>query len=322
MKYNLLKFICCPKCKSEFKIYVKTKKDKEIFGGSLICKNCNSSFPIIRGIPRILDSQKLTHIKRKVGERFGTEWKLHGNIYSFYKKQFLDWISPFNASEFKNKIVLDAGCGKGRHLVQVQKLGAKEIIGIDIGNSVEVAFENTMHLSNVHVIQGDIYFLPFKNIFDIVYSIGVIHHLPSPYEGFKSLTSVLKEKGKLIIWVYAREGNDWIIKYFDPLRRNIFSKINPKLLYYISYLPSILVYLSTRTILKKFFYREYLNYISKFPFKEIHHIVYDQMNSPLTHYISREEIEKWKNEILLKEVSFRHHNKNSWSCIFQKSEFL
>ncbi|GBD03932.1 hypothetical protein HRbin19_01233 [bacterium HR19] len=178
---------------------------------------------------------------------------------------------------------------------------------------------NTEHLENVHIVQGDISSLPFKKCFHIVYSIGVIHHLPSPYEGFKSLTSVLFKRGILIIWIYAQEGNDWIIKYFEPLRKKILSKIKPEILYYMSFPlpPSILVYLISRMPVKVF-YKDYLDYISKFPFKEIQNIVYDQMNAPITHFLSRQELEKWINESKQRCIALRHHNKNSWTLILEK----
>ena len=103
-----------------------------------------------------------------------------------------DWIWPIEPAFFKDKLVLDAGCGIGRHAFFAAAYGAKEVIGIDLSDAVDTAFENVGHLPNAHIVQADIYDPPFRRAtaggdFDFIYSIGVLHHLPDPESGLRSL---------------------------------------------------------------------------------------------------------------------------------------
>ena len=59
-----------------------------------------------------------------------------------------------------------------------------------------------------------IYDLNMSDTFDIAFSIGVIHHLKDPKMAMENLFNSLKEGGILIIWVYAKEGNENYIRTF------------------------------------------------------------------------------------------------------------
>src|SRR5262249_43594676 len=63
---------------------------------------------------------------------------------------------------------------------------------------------NTKGLSNVHLVQADVYHLPFKpGVFDFAYSIGVLHHLPDPETGFQCVVRVVRPHGSVFVWVYS-----------------------------------------------------------------------------------------------------------------------
>src|SRR5206468_2423042 len=113
-----------------------------------------------------------------------------------------------------------AGCGKGRHLRLAAAFGAKEVIGVDLGPAVDAAAQNTADLDNVHVVQGDLTRPPFRlESVDLIYSIGVLHHLPEPEAGFRALSPLLVPGGRFVAWLYAREGNGWVLALVDPARR-------------------------------------------------------------------------------------------------------
>ena len=76
MKNKLLELLVCPFCKSHLNIKIKSKFNEEIIKGELICK-CNKVFPIIKGIPRMLDFNKKQNEKTR--RSFTYEW----NFYKF-----------------------------------------------------------------------------------------------------------------------------------------------------------------------------------------------------------------------------------------------
>lgn len=319
MKHALLNYLACPACKREFTLRVDREEDKEIIGGSLICNGCGKEFKIQDGIPRLVVNFR----EDATAERFGYEWKNFSALTSAYEKQFLDWISPIDRTFFKDKIVLDAGCGKGRHISLSSLFGAKVVIGIDVSEAVDAAYANTKDLENVHVIQANIYYPPLKNVFEYIYSIGVLHHLPDPKKGFITLKGFLKPGGTISVWVYGREGNGWIIYCINPLRRFLTAKMPLPVLKILSILPAFLLYaackllykpvnLYLRPLKKLLFYNDYIFYISDFDFKEIYSIVFDHLLAPIAFYLRKEEVAEWFKNSGIKNLEINWHNKNSW----------
>src|SRR2546426_12679790 len=98
-------------------------------------------------------------------------------------------MAPVGKDAFAGRRVLDAGCGKRRHLRLAAAFGAREVIAVDLGPAVDAAAQNTADLDNVHVVQGDLTRPPFRPAsVDLIYSIGVLHHLPEPEAGFRALS--------------------------------------------------------------------------------------------------------------------------------------
>jgi len=205
--------MCCPFCKSDFKALVKRKTGTEIVSSFLVCKKCNKKYPIIKGIPVILDEKKLKDFA-KTQKNWENWWK------KVRKKSDIDvydklWVQAlknlggeplFRPEHFKGKIVLDAGCGTGRHIKSdFSKHGCKEIIGVDLGVQVFEA-KRTDDAPNTHFIQADLMNLPFKKeVFDVVTSHGVLHHTPNPRATFMRISKHLKVGGMMAIYVYHKE---------------------------------------------------------------------------------------------------------------------
>ncbi|MGO9646946.1 MAG: methyltransferase domain-containing protein [Terriglobales bacterium] len=331
MKPRLLSYIVCPQCGSSFDARAEREQDGEIFEGSLQCRGCQASFPVIRGIPRFLPPE-LSAAKRATAAAFGYEWTHYAELTAADREEFLDWIKPLDETVFANRVVLDGGCGKGRHLFLAAKFGAADAIGIDLSDAVESAYQNTRHLPNAHVIQADIYNLPFSSRFEFAYSIGVLHHLPEPKQGFLGLVKKLKPGGRIAIWVYGKEGNRWIELLVDPIRIHVTSRLPKFITRVISFALSLplyaalkLVYLPVHRIrglapLKKILpYADYLSAISGYSFSENLWNVFDQLVAPTAFYITREEVEDWFAAANLEQVEITSRNRNSWRATGVKS---
>ncbi len=323
MKFELLNYLVCPECKSSFEIDVKEANNGEIMEGKLLCGKCKLSFAIKNGIPRIILDEDY-YLKESTQKNFAYSWKKFSNIYSD-SRDFLNWIYPKDKDFFKNKIVLDVGCGTGKHALFASEFGAKEVIAFDLSNSVEVAFDLTHKAKNIHIVQADIYNLPFKNIFDFIYAIGVLQHLPNPQKGFNNLTQLLKKGGWISIWVYGYEGTSLVRKIIDPLRKNFTSKMPLSMVFVLSFFPASIFYLLAKGIyrpLSKFRITEkvlkflpmnsYVLYISQFEFHHIFNSVFDQLIAPITNYFHREEVEQWFKKANLKNIIITNRNNMSW----------
>jgi SAM-dependent methyltransferase len=325
VKEKLLQYLSCPSCAGAIALdSAATTEADEIIEGQLSCVACARSWPIARGVPRFASAETVEEDKAATAENFGWQWQHFTQVDEKYEQQFLSWIDPVTPEFFTDKVVLEGGCGKGRHTQLAAQWGARDVIGVDLSGAVETAFAATRNLPNVHIVQADLYHLPVAKVFDYAFSIGVLHHLPDPREGFKSLASKVKTGGHISAWVYGAEGNEWITRWVDPLRR-LTSRIRPRLLLQLSKVPAALMFAATKlvygplnrtprgaSLAQHLFYNDYLNAISGFGWREHHVIVFDHLVAPTAFYISREEFAAWWPEIGAQDVNITWRNSNSW----------
>lgn len=117
--------------------------------------------------------------------------------------------------EFKNKKVLDVGCGVGMFLNQFKKLGA-EVYGIDIDKKkVAIAQEKFVNVQVAHAED-----MPFrKGTFDIIWLHEVIEHVDDDSKTISECFRILKPGGKLVIfapnrlWPFETHGIYFAGKY-------------------------------------------------------------------------------------------------------------
>jgi SAM-dependent methyltransferase len=205
-----------------------------------------------------------------------------------------------------------------RHSYFVAKYGAKRVIAMDISkDAIKVAHKLLRNFSNVSLIIGDVCNPPFKQKFDFIYSIGVLHHLPDPEKGFKNLVKLLKPNATIFIWVYGKENNFVFVNIIDPIRRYLTSRLHPTIRYTISFFLGGLLHLTTKIykIFKFLPYREYFLSISNHPFKFKHLTSFDFISAPLVKFHAKKEIRKWFENSNLRNINILWRNKNSWKGI-------
>jgi SAM-dependent methyltransferase len=323
LKEKLLSYLVCPSCNVSLDLSVAHTEGEEIIEGALRCRNCATSFPISSGVPRFADLSKIESDKRATATGFGWQWQHFTQTDERYAEQFLGWIAPVTPEFFRDKVVLEGGCGKGRHTQLAAGWGAREVIGVDLSAAVETAFAATRSLPNAHIVQADIYRLPLARKFDYAFSVGVLHHLPDPRGGFLSLAGKVKPGGHISAWIYGAENNEWITRWVNPVRERITSRIDQRALLQLSKIPTACVYLATKlvygplnrngsSLVQHLFYNDYLAAIAPFGWREQHTIVFDHLLAPTAFYISRPEFEEWWRDIGARDVTITWHNKNSW----------
>ena len=276
-------------------------------------------------MPRFSDLSSVEKEKQETAANFGWQWTHFTQEDNLYSNQLLGWLQPVTPEFFKGKVVLEGGCGKGRHTQLAAQWGARDVIGIDLSAAVDSAYVATRRLPNAHIVQTDIYNLPLKQVFDYAFSIGVLHHLPDPKGGFESLASKVSPGGHVSAWVYGAENNEWITRWVNPIREKLTSKMNQRALLQLSKIPAASVYLATKLIYgplnrskageslaRHLFYNDYLKAIAPFGWREQHTIVFDHLVAPTAFYLTREEFETWWHDIGADNVVLTWHNKNSW----------
>ena len=118
----------------------------------------------------------------------------------FYKAISNAWDDFYNFlnTNAKNSEILDYGCGVGPVIEKVIKFNPKKITGIDISNvSISKAREKFTN-SKVELIVDNCENTSFSNDkFDIVYGLGILHHLKIP-KCINEILRILKPNGTLL----------------------------------------------------------------------------------------------------------------------------
>lgn len=322
MRPEALNFIVCPNCAGELTLSsdAPPADDRQIMIGTLACRSCDSQFAIRNGVPILLPAN-LASGKLETASRFAEEWTRWSDLRDYYEQEFFDWVAPLTATDFLNQTVFEGGCGKGRHTAIVASHGAKAIVSLDLGESAFVAFAHTRQFPNAHVIIGDLLNPPVRAVFDLAFSVGVLHHLPDPALGFASLASRVHEGGRVAFWVYGHEGNEWITRYVDPVRKAITSKLPAPFLRIAAIPPAAALW----AVIKLFYrprangkgpsnlpYGDYFAAQYHYPFDEIHANVFDQLVTPVAYYLREEEVRPWLASGF-RDALLRSHRGYSWT---------
>jgi SAM-dependent methyltransferase len=169
-------------------------------GNDYRCSACARQFPVVRGVARFVDTESYA-------DSFGYQW------HQFDKTQLdnpeKDLSEPdfrrktgLRPEDLKGKLVLDVGCGMGRFAEVATRWGGR-VVGIDLSAAAEVAARNLSD-REFAALQADVFSLPFApESFDLIYSVGVLHHTPNCEQAFKTLPQYLKPSGKIAVWLYS-----------------------------------------------------------------------------------------------------------------------
>ena len=180
--------------------------------------------------------QRKKDISQEYTKNFGIQWNVFSKTqldsntdleitYQRLKKDIGNDPELF----FKNKVVLEVGCGAGRFTEIISKY-AKLLISVDSSDAV-YACKKVSKKDNTIIIKDSIYDLDIKNLkFDVVICLGVLQHTPKINETIIKCVEFLSKNGNLIIDQYSVE---WLPSpYFTwkYIYRIITTKINPKIL--------------------------------------------------------------------------------------------
>lgn len=226
---------------------------------------------------------------------------------------FTEWIHPQTVDFFRNKDVVDCGCGGGQHINFIAPY-ANSMLGIDL-NTVEVARKNIRH-KNVRFLEGDLATIKLDRTYDVTYCIGVLQHTVNPDRTFSNIKTFAKPGGRVIIWCYSKEGNylNWTV--LEPIKRAILLKLPMKIKMLVGwfltlamYFPIYTIYLLPLKFLPYFYYFKNWRLLS---FKRNWLNVLDKINAPLTNFITKDQVYNWFNEKDFQDIYIDNYNGISW----------
>jgi SAM-dependent methyltransferase len=193
---ELLDILCCPADHGDLAL-----ADTSSCEASLRCGQCGRSYPVRNGIARFVSNDQYA-------ANFSHEWTLHrttqlDSTRSTVSERTFAERTGWAPEDVRGRVVLDVGCGMGRFADVVLRWGGR-VVGVDLSYAVDSARANLAHQDGFEAVQASVFELPFRpESFDLIYSIGVLHHTPEPRRAFQCLPPLLRAGGGIAIWVYS-----------------------------------------------------------------------------------------------------------------------
>jgi SAM-dependent methyltransferase len=249
-------------------------------------------------------------------DRFGYEWHNYSELFPEYEAQFRGWTALLQPEDWRGLTFLDVGCGMGRNSYWPMTYGAAGGLAVDVDERSLAAARRTLEaFPAVRVERRSAYDLDARDEFDLVYSIGVVHHLEDPARALANMVTAAKPGGRVLIWVYGRENNRWIVALLDPLRKALFARLPVGLVHHLALYPASILWLLLRLGFARI---AYFRLVRQFTFPHLRAMVFDQMLPKIAHYWPRATVEQMLSRQGLRDVRLAWVNEVSWCAMGTK----
>lgn len=136
---------------------------------------------------------------------FGEEWQRYPDILPEHEREFALYFDLVDIPALTDARVCDLGCGIGRwsHFLAGR---CREIVLVDFSEAIFVARRNLAAADNALFFMSDLRELPFSDNFaDFLFSLGVLHHLPTP--ALDEVRALARLAPTLLIFLYYALDN-------------------------------------------------------------------------------------------------------------------
>lgn len=134
------------------------------------------------------------------------------DAYRYRKEPHI--LRQLDRIDWRGKRVLEIGLGQGADSEQLIRRGARWS-GLDLTPESIARVRTRLTLRNLphdELKQGSILEAPFADdSFDIVFSHGVLHHVPDIERAQQEISRILKPNGELVIMLYARYSLNYLL---------------------------------------------------------------------------------------------------------------
>ena len=254
---------------------------------------------------------------------FGEQWSHYADNEGYYASVALleDLLGPLASLEdLAGARVGDIGSGTGRIVRMLLAAGAEHVIAVEPSAGVEGLRRNTRDVAErVEIVHGPGEALPPGRDLDWVFSIGVLQFIPDPLPVLRAAREALRPGGRLVIWVYGKEGMGPYLAFVGPLRA-ITTRLPHAIL---SRLCDVLnVALDAYIALCRWLplpLRDYARNTLARVSRDVRKLtIYDQLNPTYARYYTRDEARELVESAGFRDVELHHRRGYSWTVMGSK----
>lgn len=248
---------------------------------------------------------------------FGDQWVRYSDNSGFYGSLELlqDVFGPLLGPEsIVGRRVADIGSGTGRIVQMLLAAGAQHVTAIEPSDAFAVLEANTReHGPRVRCLKLRGEEIPAEG-FDLVVSIGVLHHIPEPGPVMKAAWRALRPGGRAAIWLYGHEGNETYLALVTPLRA-LTTRLPHPLLAAVSTIltASLGIYVAACRVLPLPLRGYMRNVVRRLTWQKRYLTIYDQLNPAYARYYRREEALELFRAAGFADVQLHHRHGYSWA---------
>jgi SAM-dependent methyltransferase len=142
---------------------------------------------------------------------FGKNWESYSNLITEAQiEEAVAGLRRLAGGDLTGKRFLDIGCGSGLHSLAALRLGAVQVVSLDLDADCVATTRRVLHMHAPGkawtVLERSVFDLEpgATERFDVVYSWGVLHHTGDMYRALRSAASLVRPGGQFIFALYRR----------------------------------------------------------------------------------------------------------------------
>ncbi|MBS0579578.1 MAG: class I SAM-dependent methyltransferase [Proteobacteria bacterium] len=150
---------------------------------------------------------------------FGKNWSSYAKLVTDSQiAEAIAGLKKLAGDTLAGKRFLDIGCGSGLHSLAALRLGASEVVALDIDPDSVATTRSVLdtHASGQRwtVSEASVFNLDPKSFgtFDVVYSWGVLHHTGDMYRALRGAAAMVAPNGEFIFALYRHTYLCWFWK--------------------------------------------------------------------------------------------------------------
>jgi SAM-dependent methyltransferase len=261
-----------------------------------------------------------SQVDRQTITDFGDQWTRYTDNSGYYGSLglFADICAPLlGVEDVQGRLVADIGSGTGRIVNMLLDAGAASVVALEPSESFAVVTANTADRADrVEVIRGDGTAIPQDRNFDLVVSIGVLHHVENPAPVIEAARRALRPGGAMFVWLYGREGNAVYLAIAEPLRA-LTKRMPHRMLAALCHVLDLvaIVYTAASKVLPLPM-RDYMqNVYRRLAPDKRRLVIYDQLNPAYAKYYREDEARALLKDGGFRDVRTHHRHGYSWSVV-------